>query len=95
LPALKRGPTPLAGSMPVVVPHGGVVVFLCEPGTAVSRGEHIADLVDPLAGGVTRLESPVDGVLYARERQRFATAGTRIAKVAGREPVRSGKLLSA
>ena len=95
LPALKRGPTPLAGSIPVVAPHGGVVVFLREPGAAVTRGEHIADLVDPLAGGVTRLESPVDGVLYARERQRFATAGTRIAKVAGRDPVRSGKLLSA
>jgi hypothetical protein len=33
-------------------------------------------------------------VLYARESQRFATAGRRVAKVAGREAVRSGKLLS-
>ena len=84
LPALKRGPTPLAGSIPVVAPHGGVVVCLREPGATVQRGEHIADLVDPLDGGVTRLESPADGVLYARERQRFATAGRRVAKIAGR-----------
>ena len=95
LPVLKRGPTPLAGSMPVVAPHGGVLVYLRELGATVRHGEHIADLVDPLGGSVTRLESPVDGVLYARERQRFATAGARIAKIAGRKPTRSGKLLSA
>lgn len=94
LPALKREPTPLAGSIPVETPHGGVVVFLREPGDTVRRGEHIADLVDPLSGSVTRLESPADGVLYARESQRFATAGRRVAKIAGREAVRSGKLLS-
>ncbi|MDQ1342306.1 MAG: uncharacterized protein QG571_923 [Pseudomonadota bacterium] len=94
LPVLPRGPTPLAGSIPVVTPHGGVVVWLREPGATVRRGEHIADLVDPLGGGVTRLESPADGMLYARESQRFATAGRRVAKVAGREAVRSGKLLS-
>jgi predicted deacylase len=95
LPGLKRGPTPLAGSIPIVAPHGGVVVFLRELGASLRRGEHVADLVDPLDGTVTVLESPVDGVLYARERQRFAAAGARIAKVAGRDPLRSGKLLSA
>lgn len=94
LPALKREPTPLAGSIPVVTPHGGVLVFLRDPGDTVRRGEHIADLVDPLSGSVTRLASPADGVLYARESQRFATAGRRVAKIAGREAVRSGKLLS-
>ena len=94
LPGLKRGPTPLAGSIPLVAPHGGVVVWLREPGATVRRGEHIADLVDPLGAAVTRLESPADGVLYARESQRFAVAGCRVAKIAGAEAVRSGRLLS-
>jgi predicted deacylase len=94
LPALKRAPTPLAGSIPLVVPHGGVVVWLQEPGATVRHGEHVADLVDPLGGGVTRLESPADGVLYARESQRFAAAGRRVAKIAGNEALRSGRLLS-
>jgi hypothetical protein len=54
----------------------------------------VAEIVDPLGGTVTRLESPADGVLYAREGRRFVAAGTRVCKVAGREPLRSGKLLS-
>ena len=95
LPPLKREPTPLAGAMPVTAPHGGVLVFRRELGSEVQRGEHIADLVDPLSGLVTLLTSPVDGVLYARERRRLAAAGARVANIAGREPLRKGKLLSA
>ena len=38
LPALACEPTPVAGSIPVVAPHGGVVVFLRELGGTVRRG---------------------------------------------------------
>jgi predicted deacylase len=94
LPQLACEPTPLAGSIPVLAPLGGVLVHARLLGSVVRRGEVVAEIVDPLSGGVTRLESPTDGVLYARESRRFVTAGTRVCKVAGREPVRSGKLLS-
>jgi hypothetical protein len=94
LPELACEPTPLAGSIPVLAPHGGVLVHAQPLGTAVRRGERVAEIVDPLSGDATRLESPTDGVLYARESRRFVPAGTRVCKVAGREPVRSGKLLS-
>jgi hypothetical protein len=94
LPELACEPTPLAGSIPVQAPHGGVLVHARPLGSSVRRGEVIAEIVDPLGGGVTRLESPTDGVLYARESRRFVPAGTRIAKVAGREAVRSGRLLA-
>jgi predicted deacylase len=94
LPALACEPTPLAGSIPVVAPHGGVLVFLCELGTTLRRGEPVAEIVNPADGVATVLESPTDGVFYARESRRFVPAGTRVAKVAGREAVRSGKLLS-
>jgi uncharacterized protein len=73
----------------------GVVVWLRAPGEQVRRGELIAELVDPLSGLVTPLASPTDGLLFARELRRFAQAGDRLAKVAGVEAVRSGKLLSA
>jgi len=94
LPELACEPTPLAGSIPVLAPHGGVLVHAQPLGTTVRRGDPVAEIVDPLSGTVTPLASPADGVLYARESRRFVTAGTRVCKVAGREPVRSGKLLS-
>jgi len=94
LPDLACEPTPLAGSIPVVAPHGGVLVFLRELGDTLRRGEPVAEIVNPADGAATVLASPTDGVFYARESRRFVPAGTRIAKVAGREAVRSGKLLS-
>jgi predicted deacylase len=95
LPPLRCEPTPLAGSMPVNAPHGGVVVYLREPGDTVAAGEHLADLVEPLSGLVTPLLSPVDGVLYARDLRRFLPAGAGVLRVAGREALRAGKLLTA
>jgi predicted deacylase len=94
LPEPACEPTPLAGSIPVVAPHGGVLVFLRELGATLRSGEPLAEIVNPLDGAATVLASPADGVFYARESRRFVPAGTRIAKVAGRVAVRSGNLLS-
>jgi hypothetical protein len=94
LPPLRCEPTPLAGSIPVEAPHGGVLVWVAELGATLRRGQPLVEIVDPGSGEVTTLESPTDGVFYARESRRFATAGTRLCKVAGREAVRSGRLLS-
>jgi predicted deacylase len=71
-----------------------VLVWLAEPGAVMRRGQPLVEVVDPMSGEVTTLSSPTDGVFYARESRRFVPAGTRIAKVAGREAVRSGRLLS-
>jgi predicted deacylase len=95
LPPLRCEATPLAGSMPVNAPHGGVVVYVRELGATVAAGEHLADLVEPLSGLVTPLLSPVDGVLYARDLRRFLPAGAGVLRVAGREALRAGKLLTA
>lgn len=94
LPCLACEPTPLAGSIPVVAAHGGVLVFLRELGDVLRRGQPIAEIVNPVDGSATVLESPADGVFYARESRRFVPAGTRVAKVAGKEALRSGNLLS-
>jgi len=95
LPPLRAEATPLAGSIPVSAPHGGVVVYLRELGATVTAGERLADLIEPMSGLVTPLLSPVDGVLYVQERRRFVPTGTGVLRVAGREAVRTGKLLSA
>jgi uncharacterized protein len=94
LPPARCAATPLAGSIPVNAPHGGVVVYLREPGAVVAAGERLADLVEPMTGRVTPLLSPVDGVFYARETRRFVPAGAGVLRVAGREPLRQGNLLT-
>ena len=95
LPAPQCEATPLAGSIPVHAPHGGVLAYLREPGAMVAAGERLADLIEPMTGLVTPLLSPVDGVLYARETRRFVPAGAGVLRVAGREALRSGNLLTA
>ena len=95
LPPLRRAPTPLAGSIPLVAPHGGLVVFRRQPGDEVLSGEPIVDVIDPFTGAVSTLEAPVDGLFFARENRRFAVAGMALGKVAGRVALRAGPLLSA
>jgi uncharacterized protein len=94
LPPPRCVATPLAGSMPIIAPAPGVVVFHAEVGARLKSGDRIADIVDPLTGASTPLASPVDGVMYAREIHRYVRAGTDIAKVAGAEALRTGDLLS-
>jgi uncharacterized protein len=95
LPPLRRPPTPLAGSIPLTAPHGGMVVFRQTPGAEVRAGDPIVDVIDPFSGDTTTLGAPVDGLFFARELRRFAVAGMALGKVAGRQALRDGPLLSA
>lgn len=88
-------PTPLAGSIPLVAPVGGMVVFAQEPGAQVHAGDLLAELIDPLTGTVTPVTAAVDGLFFARDNRRFAVAGMSLGKVAGSQALRSGPLLSA
>ncbi len=47
------------------------------------------------APGQRRLRAGVEGVLYARIRDRYITAGGELAKIAGAVPFRTGLLLGA
>lgn len=86
---------PLAGSMPIKSPVAGVLTFVKDVGAEVKAGEVLAHVICPITAQVTELKSPVDGLFFARDFLRFANAGMRVAKVAGREAVRTGKLLGA
>lgn len=95
LPPALGDARPLAGCMPVKAASAGVLSFLRQPGDTVAAGEVLAHVIDPLSNAVSELKSPVDGLLFARESVRFASAGMKVAKVAGREALRTGKLLGA
>ncbi|RZL39767.1 MAG: succinylglutamate desuccinylase/aspartoacylase family protein [Rubrivivax sp.] len=95
LPEAVGDARPLAGSMPIKSPVAGVLTFVKEVGAEVTAGEVLAHVIDPITAVVTDLKSPVDGLFFARDYLRFANAGMRVAKVAGREAIRTGKLLGA
>ena len=100
-PALESAPPPdcvarpLAGCMPLAAPFTGLLTWHLPVGQWVSAGQPLVDVICPTSGRSQTLASPVDGLLFARELQRWARAGQSVAKVAGQEVRRSGKLLSA
>jgi hypothetical protein len=93
-PAALCAPTPLAASMPLVAPTGGVLVYRGEVGSRVREGEPLAEIIDPTTGAATVMASPCDGVFFARSALRHVRPGRRIGKVAGVEARRAGRLLS-
>ncbi|MGQ3051989.1 MAG: succinylglutamate desuccinylase/aspartoacylase family protein [Roseateles sp.] len=95
LPPAVGDARPLAGSMPIKSPVPGVLTFLKEVGAEVREGDVLAHVIDPITATVTELKSPVDGLFFARDFLRFANAGMRVAKVAGKQALRTGKLLGA
>ncbi|MEJ6005174.1 succinylglutamate desuccinylase/aspartoacylase family protein [Paucibacter sp. AS339] len=95
MPAAVGDARPLAGSIPIKCETAGVLTFLRQAGETVAAGDVLAHLICPFTGSVTELKSPIDGLFFARDFVRFAAAGMKIAKVAGLQATRTGKLLSA
>ncbi|MDS4027695.1 MAG: M14 family metallopeptidase [Candidatus Contendobacter sp.] len=100
LPQPRCEPTPLDGVDVLTAPAAGVLVYRKQLGEAVTAGEVVAELVDPLGDprGVTRtpVRSTASGRLFARMTERLARPGQKFCKVAGREPLshrQAGKLL--
>jgi hypothetical protein len=94
-PAPLCEPTALASSEPLTAPTAGVVVFHKAPGERVQAGERVADVVDIDTGQTSAVHAQSTGVLYARIDSRWASAGKRLAKIAGTTLARTGKLLGA
>ncbi|OLF52863.1 succinylglutamate desuccinylase/aspartoacylase family protein [Pseudomonas chlororaphis] len=86
--------TPFAGAQYAYAPHPGVVSYLQPLGARVSVGDPLFEVIDPLTDRHSLVQAATDGILYARERLRFAQPGLWLAKVAGNTPIRQGRLLS-
>lgn len=71
-----------------------MVVFHARPGEFIAAGQQVAEVVDLDSGDALPVTAQSSGVLYARIATRWALAGDRLAKIAGRTLQRSGKLLS-
>lgn len=94
VPAPSCQATPFAGAQYAYAPHPGVVSFLQPVGAQVQVGDALFEVLDPLSEQRSIVRASTSGVIYARERLRYAQPGLWLAKVAGATPIRSGRLLS-
>ncbi len=95
LPLARCRPTNLADVELLVAPAPGILVMHRTPGARVGAGDLVAEIVDPMTGGVSELRPQHPGLLFAHESVRFVAAGRSVAKIAGTEAGRSGALLGA
>ncbi|MDT3424070.1 putative deacylase [Pseudomonas protegens] len=85
---------PFEGTQYLFAPHHGVVSFLRDAGEWVERGDVLFEVVDPLSDRVSTVCAGTSGVLFALDRGRYTQPGIWLAKVAGREAIREGKLIN-
>jgi len=95
VPTPRCAATPLAGSESLHASTPGMVVFTAEPGQALKTGDLVAEVIDPIDNQIERIVAGIDGVFYARIRDRYITAGGELGKIAGATAFRSGELLGA
>ncbi len=87
--------TPLAGSQTLRSPVPGVLTFVAQLGQTLRVGEPVAEVIDPVNVHTHPIVAEVEGVFYARIRDRYITAGGEVGKIAGPTPYRTGELLGA
>jgi predicted deacylase len=92
-PPLQCNPTPLAGSETLLAASAGIVVYAVRVGQTLRAGELVAEVIDPIDNITLPVCAGVDGVFYARIRDRYVTAGCKIGKIAGATAFRTGSLL--
>ena len=85
----------MAGSETLRARSPGVVVFAAEPGQTLTKGDLVAEVINPIEGSVEQVLAGVDGLFYARIRDRYITTGGELGKIAGARAFRSGALLGA
>ena len=87
--------TPLAGSETLHARSPGLVAFIAEPGAILQKGDLVAEVINPVDRQTERVVAGVDGIFYARVRDRYVVAGGEIGKIAGATAFRTGELLGA
>ena len=94
LPPALCEPTPLEGTEALFAPVSGLIVYHRQVGDWIRTGDLVVEIIDPMDGHVVPVRATTEGRLFARAADRFAHAGKRLGKIAGKVPFRTGKLLS-
>jgi predicted deacylase len=90
VPPLRNQATPLRGVEHIKAQAPGVVVFLKKPGDRITKGDVIAEIVNPLEevakNRITRVKSSIEGLLFSINTDRYARPDRILAKIAGKVP---------
>jgi hypothetical protein len=70
-------------------------VFAAAVGQKMHIGDLVAEVIDPIANHTHRILAGVEGIFYARIRDRYVTAGDEIGKIAGAIAFKTGMMLGA
>ncbi|TXH37099.1 MAG: succinylglutamate desuccinylase/aspartoacylase family protein [Rhodospirillaceae bacterium] len=97
-PALLCEATPLDATDVVQTPAAGILAYKVALGDKVKAGDHIADVIDPMADAAsarTRIVAVNDGFVLAKRLHKLVIAGHRIAKIVGTQSLkhRQAKLM--
>jgi predicted deacylase len=85
---------PLAGTVEVFAPQGGVLTWALPVGAEVVAGQVLGHVTDPVSRRRVAVISPVAGLLFRCVMWRSCLRGQGLAHIAGEKTVRSGDLLS-
>lgn len=85
---------PLGGAGEMFAPRGGIVLWRATVGDTVSKGDLVAEVLDPLTRSRTPVAAATTGMLFRIERWRSCLRGQSLAHIAGEEVLREGHLLS-
>ena len=81
-------PTPLEAKVYLKSPHAGIVLYCRECGDQVSKGDVVAEILDPLKcpeKARTKIKSTIDGIIMSRSDQRLLGPGQNVMAVVGEE----------
>ncbi|MFD1561894.1 succinylglutamate desuccinylase/aspartoacylase family protein [Paraburkholderia silviterrae] len=85
---------PLNGVETLRAPIAGVLVYHARIGAWVKKNQLIAEILDPTNGASAKLCSTTDGFFFARDHERYVSAGHSVSYVAGANALKKTALLS-
>lgn len=94
-PAFDEAPVlPLGGAGEMFAPQGGIVLWQAAPGDWLTKGDTIAQVLDPSTQKRMPVKAVTTGLLFRIELWRSCLRGQSLAHIAGKEVLRDGYLLS-
>jgi len=90
-PPLKAEATHLTACGHLRAPVGGMIAYHVALGAHVEKGQHCADIIDPMAEPATArtpVLAPTSGRLFTLKTEKLCRPGQSIGKIAGTEPLR-------